>query len=195
MPNRTAGIPCRIALLLAAVAVWLGGGDARLHAQEDTVWTKEQIVERLARTEPEPLTRSVRGIVVGGGGTGTGAAAEPAESGWIGDLRVIFPFDSAEITPDARRNLDALGAALMDGRLSADRFEIAGHTDGLGDENYNGTLSERRAQAVVEYLEENFAIPGERLLGRGYGEAYLANPEDPGNPENRRVEILNLGSG
>ena len=152
-------------------------------------------MERLARTEPEPLTRSVRGIVVGGGGTGTGAAAEPAESGWIGDLRVIFPFDSAEITPDARRNLDALGAALMDGRLSADRFEIAGHTDGLGDENYNGTLSERRAQAVVEYLEENFAIPRERLLGRGYGEAYLANPEDPGNPENRRVEILNLGSG
>ena len=195
MPNRTAGIPCRIALLLAAVAVWLGGGDARLHAQEDTVWSKEQIVERLARTEPEPLTRSLRGIVVGGGGTGTGAAAEPAESGWIGDLRVIFPFDSAEITPDARRNLDTLGAALMDGRLSADRFEIAGHTDGLGDENYNGTLSERRAQAVVEYLEENFAIPGERLLGRGYGEAYLANPEDPGNPENRRVEILNLGSG
>ena len=195
MPNRTAGIPCRIALLLAAVAVWLGGGDARLHAQEDTVWTKEQIVERLARTEPEPLTRSLRGIVVGGGGTDTGAAAEPAESGWIGDLRIIFPFDSAEITPDARRNLDALGAALMDGRLSADRFEIAGHTDGLGDENYNGTLSERRAQAVVEYLEENFAIPGERLLGRGYGEAYLANPEDPGNPENRRVEILNLGSG
>jgi len=195
MPNRTAGIPCHISLLLAAVAVWLGGGDVRLHAQEDTVWTKEQIVERLARTEPEPLTRSVRGIVVGGGGTGTGAAAEPAESGWIGDLRVIFPFDSAEITPDARRNLDALGAALMDGRLSADRFEIAGHTDGLGDENYNGTLSERRAQAVVEYLEENFAIPGERLLGRGYGETYLANPEDPGNPENRRVEILNLGSG
>jgi len=195
MPNRTAGIPCHISLLLAAVAVWLGGGDVRLHAQEDTVWTKEQIVERLARTEPEPLTRSVRGIVVGGGGTGTGAAAEPAESGWIGDLRVIFPFDSAEITPDARRNLDALGAALMDGRLSADRFEIAGHTDGLGDENYNGTLSERRAQAVVEYLEGNFAIPRERLLGRGYGEAYLANPEDPGNPENRRVEILNLGSG
>lgn len=195
MPNRTAGIPCHISLLLAAVAVWLGGGDARLHAQEDTVWTKEQIVERLARTEPEPLTRSLRGIVVGGGGTGTGAAAEPAESGWIGDLRVIFPFDSAEITPDARRNLDTLGAALMDGRLSADRFEIAGHTDGLGDENYNGTLSERRAQAVVEYLEENFAIPGERLLGRGYGETYLANPEDPGNPENRRVEILNLGSG
>ena len=195
MPNRTAGIPCHISLLLAAVAVWLGGGDARLHAQEDTVWTKEQIVERLARTEPEPLTRSLRGIVVGGGGTGTGAAAEPAESGWIGDLRIIFPFDSAEITPDARRNLDTLGAALMDGRLSADRFEIAGHTDGLGDENYNGTLSERRAQAVVEYLEGNFAIPRERLLGRGYGEAYLANPEDPGNPENRRVEILNLGSG
>ena len=108
---------------------------------------------------------------------------------------MTFPFDSAEITPEAMANLDILGAALLDGRLSADRFEIAGHTDGLGDETYNASLSERRAQAVVEYLEANFAISADRLLGRGYGETYLANPDDPSAPENRRVEILNLGSG
>jgi outer membrane protein OmpA-like peptidoglycan-associated protein len=189
----TAGIPCRVSVVLAAVAVWLGGGEVRLHAEEAMVWTKEQIVERLARSEPEPLTRSIRGIVVGG--SGTSAAAEPAASGWINDLKVTFPFDSSEITPEARRNLDLLGEALMDGRLSADRFEIAGHTDGLGDESYNESLSERRAQAVVEYLEQKFAIPDERLLGRGYGESYLANPEDPSDPGNRRVEILNLGGG
>ena len=193
MPNSTAGTRHRIVLVLAA-AVWLGSGNIQLHAQEDVVWTKEQIVERLARSEPEPLTRSLRGIVVGGGGA-SGAAAEPAETGWIGDLRVTFPFDSAEITPEAKANLDILGAALLDGRLSADRFEIAGHTDGLGDETYNASLSERRAQAVVEYLEANFAISADRLLGRGYGETYLANPDDPSAPENRRVEILNLGSG
>ena len=192
MSAMTAGIPCRVCLALAAVAIWLIGGPAGLRAQEDMVWTKEQIVERLMRSEPEPLTRSLRGIVVGGD---AGAPAEPAESGWIGDLRVIFPFDSAEITADARRNLDALGAALTDGRLSADRFEIAGHTDGVGDEIYNTSLSERRAQAVVQYLQENFAIPGERLLGRGYGETYLVDPDQPDDPENRRVEILNLGSG
>lgn len=192
MPNMTAGISYRVSLMFVAGAIWLSGGDARLHAEDAMVWTKEQIVERLARSEPEPLTRSLRGIVVGGSGTAT---AEPAASGYIEDLRVTFPFDSSEITPDARRNLDILGEALMDGRLSADRFEIAGHTDGVGDETYNASLSERRAQAVVEYLQEKFAIPGERLLGRGYGKTYLANPDDPRNPVNRRVEILNLGSG
>lgn len=192
MPNMTAGISWHALAVLAAVAVSLGGGTTRLQAQEAPVWTKEQIVERLVRDEPEPLTRSLRGIVVGGGGD---AAPEPAASGWIDDLRVVFPFDSAEITPDARRNLDALGEALMDGRLSSVRFEIAGHTDGLGDENYNASLSERRAQAVVDYLQENFGISSDRLLGRGYGETYLANPDDPADPENRRVEILNLGSG
>ena len=88
MPNRTAGSARGLLVVVAAAAVWLGGDWTRLHAQEATVWTKEQIVERLMRTEPEPLTRSLRGIVVGGGGTG--AAAEPAESGFIDDLRGPF---------------------------------------------------------------------------------------------------------
>jgi outer membrane protein OmpA-like peptidoglycan-associated protein len=182
--------------VIAAAAIWSGGDHARLHAQE-VIWTKEQIVERLMRTEPEPLTRSMlpRGIKVGES-TGPGsAAAEPAPSGWIDDLRVTFPFDSAEITPEARQTLDVLGQALTDGRLSADRFEIAGHTDGVGNETYNASLSELRAQMVVEYLSRNFGIAPERLLGRGYGESYLADPEDPRDPANRRVEILNLGSG
>jgi outer membrane protein OmpA-like peptidoglycan-associated protein len=193
MPKKTAGIAWHVLAAFAAIVIWLPSHDARAQADEQVVWTKEEIVERLMRTEPEPLTRSLRGIVVGGGGTG--AAAEPAESGFIDDLRVTFPFDSAEITPEAQQTLDVLGAALLDGRLSADRFEIAGHTDGVGDENYNTGLSERRARAVVDYLSEHFDLSRDRLLGRGYGKSYLADPEDPSNPINRRVEILNLGSG
>jgi len=192
MPNITAGFSWLGLVVLLAVAI-LPGSQHRVHAQEATAWTKEQIVERLVRTEPEPLTRSLRGIVVGGGPEA--AAAEPDTGGWIDDLRVTFPFDSAEITPDARQTLDLLGQALLDGRLSADRFEIAGHTDGVGAEQYNEILSERRAEAVVDYLSENFGLPRDRLVGRGYGKAYLADPEHPRNPINRRVEILNLGSG
>ena len=193
MPNITAGFSWPGLLLLLALALAPGLRHDRLHAQETTVWTKEEIVERLMRTEPEPLTRSLRGIVVGGGPDA--AVAEPDAAGWIDDLRVTFPFDSAEITPEARQTLDVLGEALLDGRLSADRFEIAGHTDGVGDEGYNDTLSQRRAQAVVDYLSGNFGLSRERLLGRGYGKDYLADPDDPRNPINRRVEILNLGSG
>ena len=194
MSKMTAGIMKAVLVALAAMMAWSSGNQTRLHAEEATVWTKEQIVERLARSDQQPLTRSLRGIVVGGGTGGTtGATEEPASSGWIGDLRVTFPFDSAEITPEARQTLDVLAEALMDDRLTADRFEIAGHTDGVGNENYNASLSERRAQAVVNYLSDNYGIPRDRLLGRGYGETYLADPEDPGDPDNRRVEILNLG--
>jgi outer membrane protein OmpA-like peptidoglycan-associated protein len=184
----------RALIVIVAAAIWSVGDPAILHAQQDVVWTKEQIVERLVRTEPQPLTRSLlpRGIKVGEGGD---AAAAPAPSGWIGDLLVTFPFDSAEITPAARQTLDVLGQALTDGRLSTDRFEIAGHTDGVGDETYNATLSERSAQAVVNYLSDHFGISRERLLGRGYGETFLADPQDPSDPQNRRVEIMNLGSG
>jgi outer membrane protein OmpA-like peptidoglycan-associated protein len=196
MPKKTAGISWHVLAAFAAIVVWLASHDARAQVEEEMVWTKEEIVERLMRTESEPLTRSLRGIVVGGGTGGTaGAAAEPAESGFIDDLRVTFPFDSAEITPEARQTLDVLGAALLDGRLSADRFEIAGHTDGVGGDSYNTGLSERRAQAVVDYLSEHFDLPRDRLLGRGYGKSYLADPDDPSSPINRRVEILNLGSG
>ena len=132
MPNITAGFSWPGLLLLLALALAPGLRHDRLHAQETRVWTKEEIVERLMRTEPEPLTRSLRGIVVGGGPDA--AVAEPDAAGWIDDLRVTFPFDSAEITPEARQTLDVLGEALLDGRLSQDRFEIAGHTDGVGDE-------------------------------------------------------------
>jgi outer membrane protein OmpA-like peptidoglycan-associated protein len=184
----------RAQIVVMAMAIWSGGNPDLLHAQQDVAWTKEQIVERLVRVEEQPLTRSLlpRGIKVG---EGSGAGAEPAPSGWIGDLLVTFPFDSAEITPAAGQTLDVLGAALTDGRLSADRFEIAGHTDGIGDEGYNATLSERRAQAVVDYLSDRFGISRARLLGRGYGETFLADPQDPSDPQNRRVEIMNLGSG
>jgi len=183
----------RASIVIAAAAIWFAGNPAALHAQQDVVWTKEQIVERLQRTEAQPLTRSMlpRGIKVG---EGTGSTAEPAPSGWIGDLMVTFPFNSADITPDARQTLDVVGEALIDGRLSADRFEIAGHTDAVGDEGYNDSLSQRRAHAVVEYLSGNFGIPRERLVGRGYGEEHV-DPVRPNDAGNRRVEIMNLGSG
>lgn len=198
MRGVTAGTSWRaLAHVLAVIStatIWSGAAGRSAQAQDAVVWTKEQIVERLVRTEPEPLTRSLlpRGIKVG---QGQGGTAEPVPSGWIDDLRVTFPFDSAEITPEARQTLDVLGEALQDGRLSADHFEIAGHTDGVGAEPYNKSLSERRALAVVDYLSDHFGIERERLLGRGYGETYLADPDDPRDPDNRRVEILNLGSG
>ena len=120
--------------------------------------------------DKKPLTRSIlpktRGIIIEGG-----EEAETAASGWIDDLNITFDFNSSEISPRIRPVLDELGAALRDQRLDAYSFEIAGHTDGAGEENYNMWLSERRAEAVIGYLRDNYGIETNRLVGRGYGES------------------------
>ena len=57
----------------------------------------------------------------------------------------------------------------------------------------NMTLSERRAEAVRDYLVGHFSIGASRLIAIGYGEERLKNTADPDAAENRRVEVVNLG--
>ena len=72
-------------------------------------------------------------------------------------------------------------------------FEIAGHTDASGSADYNKSLSQRRADSVLQFLIDH-GVERERLQSIGHGEERLLNTDDPGHPENRRVEITNLGS-
>jgi peptidoglycan-associated lipoprotein len=75
---------------------------------------------------------------------------------------------------------------------------IEGHTDSIGNPEYNKRLSERRAEAVKAHLVDAHAIAPERLIARGYGEARPAVPNtDPDGLDNverrqrnRRVEII-----
>lgn len=178
------------ALRVVALAVVLTWGSASLPgvttapvADADFL-SKEEIVERLAGP---PRTRS---LILGGGE----AAAEPAQTaGWLPDLRITFPFDSAELTEDARARLDVLAEALLDDRLATGRFEIAGHTDAVGSPSYNQNLSERRALAARDYLVERWGIAPERLVPIGFGQEQLFNPVQPDAAENRRVELLRVG--
>ena len=109
------------------------------------------------------------------------------------DLDIRFEFDSDVLLPEARAQLDALGGALSSGPLSHYRFKIVGHTDGVGEDDYNLSLSDRRARSVKSYLVGNYSIPSGRLVEVGMGEQELKNTEDPEAPENRRVEVINLG--
>ena len=83
------------------------------------------------------------------------------------DLLANFEFNSDKLTPAARENLDQFAKALKDPRLAGSKFEIDGHTDATGPEEYNLGLSERRADAVVSYLTSegirSVAAGGERL--------------------------------
>ncbi|NJN42568.1 MAG: OmpA family protein [Flammeovirgaceae bacterium] len=71
------------------------------------------------------------------------------------------------------------------------KVEIAAHTDDVGSDIFNLTLSDKRAESVVDYLSQN-DIPSERFVARGYGEsqAKFANDSDENRAKNRRVELI-----
>lgn len=99
-----------------------------------------------------------------------------------------FAFNSAELPVGAA---DALAAAIaFTEQYEQSRFEVAGHTDSVGTDAYNQALSERRAQAVRDYLVDS-GVPANRLTVVGYGEAspLSSNETDGGRARNRRVEV------
>ena len=71
-------------------------------------------------------------------------------------------------------------------------FLVEGHTDAVGPDVDNLTLSDRRAQAVAEILSSVFDVPPENLVTQGYGEQYLKVPSQDAERTNRRVAIRNI---
>lgn len=108
---------------------------------------------------------------------------------------LYFEFDKAEIQQEAHQDLDLLEAYLK--KHPRVRIEIAGHTDSMGDDEHNHDLSQRRADAIRDYLIER-GIYKRRLTAVGYGEekpiAPNENPDGSDNPEgrrkNRRTEVI-----
>lgn len=108
------------------------------------------------------------------------------------DSEVTFAFDSDEIRPSAEGELNRAAAILSD-RTEIIVVEVAGHTDNIGTEAYNQDLSERRAQAVADYLV-NRGIDRDRMVVRGFGETRpkVANDTPENRQMNRRVVITVL---
>ena len=101
---------------------------------------------------------------------------------------ILFPFNSTEILPAGKNNLQQLASSL-DKYPNSDIL-IVGHTDSVGTDAYNMDLSQRRAQAASAYLQ-SLGVPASRLqtAGRGESEPITSNDTDEGRQRNRRVEI------
>jgi len=104
---------------------------------------------------------------------------------------VNFPSNQATLTPQSHAVLDEVARSLKD--WPEVRVEVAGHTDSQNSEAYNQKLSERRAQAVMDYLVAR-GIDRSRLVAKGYGEAQpiADNRTADGRGANRRVELRKL---
>ncbi len=76
-------------------------------------------------------------------------------------------------------------------RCPSATVEVAGHTDGDGEDAFNQALSEKRAQAVVNYLVKA-GLPADRFNAVGFGstQPIASNGTDEGKAQNRRIEFL-----
>jgi outer membrane protein OmpA-like peptidoglycan-associated protein len=143
---------------------------------EKPVLESARIVDAL-KPKPKTKTRSLRNLRV-----------EPAPSV---SLTIAFEFDSAQVTKDSAEQLEELASALTSEELNTLDFLIEGHTDAKGPLSYNMKLSERRAQAVREFLIQR-GVRDHALRARGLGPTDLADPEQPLSAMNRRVKVVTL---
>ncbi len=107
------------------------------------------------------------------------------------DLEINFEYNSAVIGSKAKPQVTELGKALTSEDLKGRTFILAGFTDAKGSETYNQGLSERRADAVKQFLTERYGIEVGNLVTVGYGLKQLKDPTNPFAAENRRVQVVN----
>ncbi|MCS3497803.1 OOP family OmpA-OmpF porin [Bradyrhizobium japonicum] len=103
--------------------------------------------------------------------------------------KIRFATKRADIDPDSAGILDHLIETAL--RCPTTNIEVAGHTDADGEDSFNQALSEKRAQAVIDYLVKA-GLPATRFTPVGYGatQPLAGNDTDEGKAQNRRIEFL-----
>lgn len=110
------------------------------------------------------------------------------------DLDIHFETGSWQLSQEQVIRLDVIAAGIKRAveRNPREVFLIEGHTDAVGSDEDNLSLSDRRAEAVAVALTEQFQVPPENLVTQGYGEQYLKEQTDGPSAINRRVAIRRI---
>jgi OmpA-OmpF porin, OOP family len=112
----------------------------------------------------------------------------------VANVSVTFGFDKAALTSDDKQQLDSFAGSL--GSAKSYILEVTGGTDSVGPAQYNYDLSQRRADAVVQYLATKYNIAPHRfyLIGIGKDQYVADNKTAEGRKENRRVQVQLLSN-
>jgi outer membrane protein OmpA-like peptidoglycan-associated protein len=107
----------------------------------------------------------------------------------VAETSVHFGFDKANLTKKAKAALDELANEVPNTKGYI--LTVEGGTDSVGDSQYNYGLSERRAQAVIQYLASEHGIPAHKIyvIGLGKDKPVAENKNAKGRAENRRVDV------
>ena len=199
-----------LSIATLGTAVWLGTVPAR--AQSPNM-SEEQLLQALT-PKPKPLTRGLSPMndesarreqednnALNNYRDRTADSLSKADRDKIAsiadrkpnvDLTINFDYNSAQISAKSIPEVQKLGRVLTNPALQGSTFLLAGYTDAAGGAPYNQKLSERRAESIRHYLEQNFHIPSSELVTVGYGKTRLKDSEHPLSEVNRRVQVVNM---
>ena len=159
------------------VAAELGRARAEAEAaraREEAAIARAEAAEAIAKLQTSladlQTEKSKRGLVV-----------------TLGD--VLFEVNGFALKPGATRNLDKIASYLR--QFKNAKASIEGHTDSTGAAEYNNQLSQKRAEAVLNYLV-GLGVEEDRLSAKGFGQPLPVAPNDTpeGRQRNRRVEVV-----
>jgi len=107
----------------------------------------------------------------------------------VAETKVLFGFDKSQLTRQDKQTLDDFAAQLQSQRHYI--VEVEGYTDSTGPADYNDQLSQRRADAVIQYLAQKYNVPPHKIfhIGLGKGNPVAQNTTAQGRAKNRRVDV------
>ena len=112
----------------------------------------------------------------------------------VTEATVLFGFDKAQLTRKDKQALDEFGAQLQSQKHYI--VQVEGYTDSTGPADYNYQLSQRRADAVIQYLAQKYSVPAHKifLIGLGKDNPVEKNTSAAGRAKNRRVDVRLMGN-
>lgn len=197
----------RLMLLLSLVLI------AEAYAEEKnfgkSLPSAESVIEEFKTTPPEAVNGEssdesaasgfkARGLKKIGMGHAKGkpdVSRTPAQHAQVEkaiSLEILFDYNSATLTSEAKLQLVPVGGAMASPELKGLHYRIEGHTDAVGGDDFNIDLSRRRAEAVKEFLISQYGLAGNDIEIVGKGKNDLADKNNPASEANRRVRIVRL---
>ena len=107
----------------------------------------------------------------------------------VNDAIILFGFDKADLTRKDKQTLDNFAQQMHNQKHYI--IQVEGYTDSTGPANYNYQLSQRRADAVIQYLAQKYEVPAFKvfLIGLGKDNPVAQNISAAGRAKNRRVDV------
>jgi OmpA-OmpF porin, OOP family len=107
----------------------------------------------------------------------------------VSDTTVLFGFDKYQLTKKDKQTLDEFASQLASQKHYI--VQVEGYTDSTGNADYNYQLSQKRADAVIQYLAQKYQVPAHKifLIGLGKDNPVAQNTSASGRAKNRRVDV------